>query len=144
MCRVYCVWGREHVYVYVCVHVRVLILVEARDHPQVAFLRVKFWDSISLWGLGLPSSTRLAGQQALELSLPISIAVGFQASAIVISFVCGYWRSNLGLQAYTAAPSLAELLPCFPNPTICFVKWSGMGDAGDHRVRRAEVEEIQF
>lgn len=144
MCRVYCVWGREHVYVYVCVHVCVLILVEARDHPQVSFLRVKFWDSISLWGLGLSSSTRLAGQQALELSLLISVSVGFQASAIVISFVCGYWRSNLGLQAYTAAPSLAELLPCFPNPTICFVQWSGTGDAGDHRVRRSEVEEIQF
>lgn len=32
----------EHMYVYVCVHTRVLIIVEARDHPQVSFLRANF------------------------------------------------------------------------------------------------------
>lgn len=42
VCAEYTVCEREHVYVYVCVHARVLILVEARDHPQVSFLRVKF------------------------------------------------------------------------------------------------------
>ena len=42
VCAEYTVCVREHVYVYVCVHTRVLQLVEARDHPQVSFLGANF------------------------------------------------------------------------------------------------------